>query len=96
MTEPKLNDKVKDALAWLMTPMSSPVTHGEYNRRMFLEAFMSKAGQGVSIEAEDIIEHCAITDREFKVILKEYMDEGIIVKEGNLFGAKLYKLNLTA
>ena len=94
-TEPKLNDKVRDALAWLMTPMSSPVNNGEYNKRMFLEAFVAKAGQGVSIEAEDIIEHGALTDREFKAILKHYLDEGIIVKEGNLFGAKMYKLNLT-
>lgn len=93
--ELKLNDKVKDALAWLMTPMSAPVTHGEFNRRMFLEAFVASAGVGVSIEASDITEHAAITDREFKVILKEYMDEGIIVKESNLFGAKMYKLNLT-
>lgn len=95
MSEPKLNDKVRDALAWLMTPMSAPVTHGEYNKRMFLEAFVASAGQGVSIEAEDIMEHGALTEREFKAIAKHYLDEGIIVKEGNLFGAKMYKLNLT-
>lgn len=95
MSEPKLNDKVRDAIAELMTPLPNPVPHGLFNRRMFLEAFVAKAGQGVSIEAEDIKEHAALTDREFKVILKEYLDEGIIVKEGNLFGAKVYKLNLT-
>lgn len=95
MTEPKLNEKVKDAIAELMTPMPNPVPHGLFNRRMFLEAFVSKAGQGVSIEASEIIEYAAITDREYKVILKEYLDEGIIVKESNLFGAKMYKLNLT-
>ena len=94
--ELKLNDKVKDALAGLMMPMPAPCTNGMFNRRMFLEAFVASAGRGVSIEADDIIEYAAITDREFKVILKEYMDEGIIVKEGNLFGAKMYKLNLTA
>lgn len=94
-TEPKLNDKVKDAIAELMTPLPNPVPHGLFNRRMFLEAFLAKAGQGVSIEADDIMEHAALTDREFKAIVKEYLDEGIIVKENNFFGAKLYKLNLT-
>lgn len=93
--EPNINEKVRDAIAELMKRGPTPITHGEFNRRMFLEAFVAKAGQGVSIEAEDIKEHAALTDREFKVILKEYLDEGIIVKEGNLFGAKVYKLNLT-
>jgi hypothetical protein len=95
MSEPNINEKVRDAIAELMTPLPSPVTHGQFNKRMFLESFVAKAGAGVSIEADDIMEHGALTDREFKAILKEYLDEGIIVKESNLFGAKMYKLNLT-
>ena len=93
--EPKLNDVVTQALAELMTPMPSPVVHGYFNRRMFMEAFVHKAGLGVSIESDDIKEHCAMTDKEFNIILKEYIDKGIVVKVDNMFGADLYKLNLT-
>jgi hypothetical protein len=93
--EVNINEQVRDAIAELMTPLPAPVTHGYFNRRMFLESFISKAGAGVSISADDIKEYAAITDKEFDVILKEYTVKGIVVKEANLFGAKLYKLNLT-
>lgn len=94
-TEPNINEKVRDAIASVMTPMDHPIIHGVFNRRMVLEAFVTVAGAGVSIEADDIQKYAGITDRELKVILKEYMKDGIIVKESSLFGAKLYKLNLT-
>ena len=94
MSEPT-NDKVKAAIATLMERGPVPITHGEFNRRAFLESFVISAGQGVSIAPEDIMEYGGITEREFPVILKEYLDEGIIVKEDNLFGVEMYKLNLT-
>ena len=95
MSEPKINEKVRDAIASVMKPMDHPIIHGVFNRRMVLEAFVTVAGAGVSIDREDIQTYAGVTDRELKIILKELHDEGIIVKEGNLFGAKMYKLNLT-
>jgi hypothetical protein len=50
---------------------------------------------GVSIEADDIMEYGGITEREFRTILTEYLDNGIIVKEDNIFDVEMYKLNLT-
>lgn len=95
MTEPKLNERVKGAIASLLERWPSPITHGEFNRRMFLESFVASAGMGVSIAPEDIQEYAAITDKEYTTILHEYVSEGIIVREDNIFGAELYKLNLT-
>ena len=102
--EVKLNDAVTTALEDILEvkggcvswkPMPNPVTHGQFNRRMFLEAFIAKAGMGVSIEADDIMEYGGLTEREFPIILKEYMDKGVVVKAENPFGAELYRLNLT-
>ena len=102
--EPKLNTAVTEALEDILEVrgggvtwknMPNPVTHGQFNRRMFIEAFIAKAGLGVSIEADDIMEYGGLTDREFPIILKEYMDRGIVIKVENPFGAELYKLNMT-
>jgi methionine synthase II (cobalamin-independent) len=104
MSEPKLNEALQSAIQAIVTineqghitvaPMSAPVTHGEFNRRMFLEAFLFKAGAGVSISPEDIKEYAAITDKEFPIILREYIDKGIIIKEDNVFDVEMYKLNM--
>jgi hypothetical protein len=61
---------------------------------MFLEAFLFKAGAGVSISPEDIKEYAAITDKEFPVILREYISQGVIIKEDNVFNVEMYKLNM--
>jgi hypothetical protein len=96
MSEPKLNQAVTGAIEGLMSPLPAPVTHGQFNRRLFLGAFISKAGIGMSISPDDIMEHGAITEREFKVILNEYITKGVIVKEDNVFGVEMYKLNMKA
>jgi hypothetical protein len=104
MTEPKLNLAVQEALKKVVTvspqghvitaPMPAPVTHGEFNRRMFLEAFLFKAGKGVSISPEDIMEYGSITPKEFPVILREYIEQGVVIKEHNIFEVEMYKLNM--
>ena len=94
MSEPT-NEKVTAAIAILLEAGPVTITHGEFNRRSFLEAFVLSAGQGVAITPEDIMEYGAITEREFPIILNEYLTEGIIVKADNLFGIEMYKLNLT-
>jgi hypothetical protein len=59
MGEVKLNDAVTEALSELLTvdkgcvaqkPWPRPITHGYYNRRMVLEAFLFLGGTGVSQE----------------------------------------------
>ncbi len=103
MTEPKLNLAVQEALQKVITtsnghvvlaPMPAPITHGEFNRRLFLEAFLFKAGKGVSISPEDIMEHGNITPKEFPVILREYISQGVVIREPNIFDVEMYKLNL--
>jgi hypothetical protein len=103
MSEPKLNDAVTEALSELLTvekgrvtqkPWPHPITHGYFNRRMVLEAFLFLGGTGVALEAKDIMEHSGITDKEWPIILQEYMDKGVVLKVSNPFGADMYKLDM--
>ncbi len=102
MSEPKLNEAVTEALGGLLETKGqyvvlkgwpAPVTHGYFNRRMFLESFIVQAGMGVAQEKKDIMEYAGITEKEWVVILKEYMDKGVILKVSNPFGADMYKLD---
>lgn len=103
MNEPELNEAVTTALSELLDTQGNHVvwkswpatiTHGYFNRRMFLEAFLLVGGTGVSIEKSDIIEYAGITNKEFDAILKEYMNKGVVLKVSNPFGADLYKLDM--
>ncbi len=103
MSEPRLNQAVQDALQKIITidkgrvviaPMPAPVTHGEFNRRVFLESFLFKAGAGVSISPEDIMAYGGITVKEIPPILREFISQGVVVKEDNMFGVEMYKLNM--
>ena len=104
MSEPRLNQAVQGALQKVLTvddngrvvvaPMPNPITHGEFNRRMFLEAFLFKAGAGVSISPEDIMEYGNITVKEFPTILREFINQGVVIKEDNVFEVEMYKLNM--
>ena len=104
MSEPRMNEALQKALKGVVTvdpkghvviaPMPAPITHGVFNRRMFLEAFLLKAGEGVSISPEDIMEYGGITEKEFPSIVREYLEQGVIVKEDNIFNVEMYKLNL--
>ena len=102
MSEPKLNEAVTEALGEILEmkgqyvtlkPLTRPITHGYLNRRMFLESFLVQAGMGVSQEKNDIMEYAGITEKEWGVILKEYMDKGVVLKVSNPFGADMYKLD---
>jgi hypothetical protein len=90
--EPELNPVVTEAIQGLLQPMSNPVTHGDFNRRMFLEAVVLKGGAGAAIDKEDIMKHGGITDKEFTTIKEEYIAKGILKEETNLFGVTLYSL----
>jgi len=92
MAEPKLNTAVTEAIEWLLKPGSSPVNHGEFNRRMFLEAVFVKGGQGVSVDKEDICRHGALTDKEFNTIKDEWITKGVIKEEKNFCGVVLYSM----
>jgi hypothetical protein len=104
-SEPRINEALREALKDVLTisedgrhiviaPMPHPITHGQFNRRMFLEAFLFKAGAGVSISPEDIMEHGNITEKEFPIIVKEFIEKGVIIKEDNVFNVEMYKLNM--
>ena len=93
--EPEVNTVVVEALAKLMKGLPVDLTHGGYNRHMFLEAIVVKGGKGVSIDKEDIQRHGALTDKEFVTIKDEYVAKGIIVEEKNMFDVVMYKLRLT-
>ncbi len=93
MTEPKLNPAVVKAIEWLQTPLPNPVTHGEFNRRMFLEAIAIKGGQGISMEKDDIVSLAGMTEQEFVTIKDEYVKKGVITEKRNMFKVVMYSLN---
>jgi hypothetical protein len=93
MSEPELNPAVVGAIESLHEPMPNPVTHGQFNRRMFLEAIVIKGGQGVSMEKDDIIAIAGMTEQEFVKIKDEYVKKGVITEKPNLFKVVMYSLN---
>src|SRR5210317_1849717 len=94
---PALQEALKDVVTIddqgyvVLAPMPAPITHGQFNRRMFLQAFLLKAGTGVSISPEDIMEYGAITPKEFPAILNEYIEKGVVVKVDNVWDEPMYK-----
>jgi hypothetical protein len=93
MAEPKLNPAVVAAIEWLQQPMTNPVTHGEFNRRMFLETIAIQGGQGISMEKDDIIAAAGMTEQEFVKIKDEYVQKGVILEKANMFKVVMYSLN---
>ncbi len=95
MSEPKLNKAVTEAIERLLKGLPKPpkpITHGEFNRHMFLEAVVVKGGEGAAIDEEDIRTHGAFTDREFTTIKDEYIAKGVLKEETNFCGVTLYSL----
>ncbi len=90
--QPKVNPVVVDAIEHLTKGLPSPVTHGQYNRHMFLEAVVVKGGEGAAIDKEDICRHGALTDKEFTTIKDEWLTKGVVKEETNIFGVTLYSL----
>ncbi len=90
--EPTTNPAVTKAIEWLFKTGSIPITHGEFNRRMFLEAVVVKGGTGAAIDEEDICKHSSITDKEFTTIKDEYIAKGVLKEEKNFCGVTLYSL----
>jgi hypothetical protein len=96
MTEPELNPAVTEAMELMLTPLPNPVTHGEFNRRMFLEAIIVKGGQGISMEKDDIMAIAGMTEQEFIKIKDEYVSQGVITEKPNMFKVVMYSLNYDA
>jgi hypothetical protein len=95
MAEPKLNKAVTEAIEWLLKggpQPPNPTSHGEFNRRAFLEAVVVKGGEGAAIDEEDIRKHGALTDKEFTTIKDEYIAKGVLKEETNFCGVTLYSL----
>lgn len=90
--QPKVNSVVVDAIEHLAKGLPSPITQGQFNRHMFLEAVVVKGGEGAAIDKEDICRHGALTDKEFTTIKDEWMAKGVVKEETNLFGVTLYSL----
>ena len=93
--EPKVNTVVTEAIAKLMEGLPVKLTHGLYNRHMFLESVVLQGRTGVGIDQEDIQRYGALTDKEFVTIKDEYVNNGIILEEKNMFDVILYRLKLT-
>ncbi len=93
------NPKVVKLIEKLMSEhggMSIPVTHGEFNRHMFIETILLKGGQGISMDKESIMDYACLTEREFETIKEEYLAQGILKEENNpTVGEPLYSLRLT-
>ena len=92
---PELNNIVTEAIAEVMKGMPKPCTHGQFNRHMFLEAVVLIGGKGVAIDQKDIQRYGQLTDKEFVTIKDEFITDGIIKEEKNMFGVILYSLQLT-
>jgi hypothetical protein len=96
--EPKVNPVVVDAIETLLKGLPSPhttgetLTHGVFNRHMFLEAVVVKGGKGAAIDKEDIMRHGALTEAEFQTISEEWIAKGVVKEETNLFGVTLYSI----
>jgi len=88
------NPAVVDAIHSILRPMGNPVRHGDFNRRMVLEALFIQAGQGCSMEADDIKAYAAITDKEFDTIITEYVASGVIKSQKNMFDIIMYSLDM--
>lgn len=93
------NPKVVKLIEKLMSEhggMSIPITHGEFNRHMFIETILLKGGQGISMDKESIMGYACLTEREFGTIKDEYLAKDIIKEDNNpMVGEPLYSLLLT-
>jgi len=89
------NKELVSLLADLFKRIPSSITHGEFNRRIFLETFVFEAGTNCSVSEDDIRDNAYMTKKEFKDILHDYMTKGIVVEKGRIFGRVMYGLNTT-
>jgi hypothetical protein len=90
------NPEVVKAIEDLFKGLPNPVTHGEFNRHMFLETIVVKGGGGISMDKESIMGYACLTEREFDTIKIELIIKGIIKEENNpMVGEPLYSLQLT-
>ena len=89
------NKALKEELAKILKSMPAPITNGQFNRHVFIEVLAIKAGLGVGMEADEIMEHTGMTKREFNTVKDEYVAKGIVKAEKNMFNVLLYSLCLT-
>ena len=89
------NEAVKEELAKVLQSMPAPITNGQFNRHVFIEVLAIKAGLGVGMEADEIIEHTGMSEKEFVTVKDEYVAKGIVKAEKNMFDVIMYSLCLT-
>ncbi len=89
------NKALKEELAKILKSMPAPITNGQFNRHVFIEVLAIKAGLGVGMEADEIMEHTGMTKREFNTVKDEYVAKGVVKAEKNMFDVLLYSLCLT-
>ena len=89
------NKALKEELAKVLKSMPAPITNGQFNRHIFIEVLAIKAGLGVGMEADEIMEHTGMTKREFNTVKDEYVAKGVVKAEKNMFDVLLYSLCLT-
>jgi len=89
------NKALKEELAKILKSMPAPITNGQFNRHVFIEVLAIKAGLGVGMEADEIMEHTGMTKREFNTVKDEYVAKGVVKAEKNMFNVLLYSLCLT-
>lgn len=89
------NEALKEELARVLKSMPTPITNGQFNRHIFIEVLAIKAGLGVGMEADEIIEHTGMSNKEFITVKDEYVAKGIVKAEKNMFDVVLYSLCLT-
>jgi hypothetical protein len=90
------NPAVVEAMAIMTEQMPNPITHGYFNRRMFLEAIFIKGGQGISVEKDDIIASAGMSEKEFVTIKDEYVGKGVIEEKKNFAGVVMYSFKYEA
>ena len=92
--EHKLNPVVTEAITQLMEGLpKADLTHGQYNRHMFLEIVV--LNKGAAVDQEDIQRYANMTDKEFFTIKDEFIKKNVVKEETNMFGVILYSLQLT-
>ena len=89
------NEALKEELAKILQPMPAPITNGQFNRYIFINVLAVKAGLGVGMEADEIIKHTGMSEREFVTVKDEYVAKGIVEAKKNMFDVVLYSLCLT-
>ena len=65
-----MNQKLVEKMREVLSPQKlSPITNREFDRRMFLETFITYGGIGVPISKEEVMDYCVSQSRSFCFIV---------------------------